>query len=171
MHAPHLGFGFVSPCFVAWRACALLALLCALTGCSLARPVARATSVQLVRTDGALAEVDVSVELTNTGGDEIDLVEFDYVLTLSDGARYASRWAALRALPPHQTVTAIIPAVVPLSSLRSGASGWTVTGTLGYRDPSSFARILYEAGILHYEVPISNSGAKILPLARIASGE
>ena len=111
-------------------------------------------------------EVDMSgvMELRNTGKDEIELVEFDYVLTLSDGARYGGRWAALRALPPNHTVTATVPAVVPLSSLRNGASGWTVTGSLGYRDPSSFARILYEAGILHYEVPISSAGTTILPL-------
>ncbi len=142
----------------------MLASCLGLGACSLARPEARAINVQLTRTDGALAEVAVVMELRNTGKDEIELVEFDYVLTLGDGARYGGRWAALRALPPNHTVTATVPAVVPLSSLRNGASGWTVTGSLGYRDPSSFARILYEAGILHYEVPISSAGTTILPL-------
>ena len=142
----------------------MLASCLGLGACSLARPEARAINVQLTRTDGALAEVAVVMELRNTGKDEIELVEFDYILTLSDGARYGGRWAALRALPPNHTVTATVPAVVPLSSLRNGASGWTVTGSLGYRDPSSFARILYEAGILHYEVPISSAGTTILPL-------
>ena len=42
-------------------------------------------------------------------------------------------------------------------SARAGAR-WTVTGTMTYRDPQSFARILYEAGILKTESMFEGEG-------------
>jgi hypothetical protein len=35
---------------------------------------------------------------------------------------------------------------------------WSVRGTASYRDPQSFARILYEAGILRTEASFSGDG-------------
>ena len=52
---------------------------------------------------------------------------------------------------------ATVPAIVPVASARAGAR-WTVTGTMTYRDPQSFARILYEAGILKTESMFEGEG-------------
>jgi hypothetical protein len=139
---------------------ALITMIAA-TGCSLTRPEARATDMRISTVAGDVAQVEVLLELRNAGKDEIELVEYDYVVSLADGTRYGGRWAALRALPPGQTVQAVIPAVLPLQSLRDGKTAWSMSGTLRYRDPESFARILYEAGILKSQVDMSGSGPAI----------
>lgn len=129
-----------------------------MSGCSVAQPEARARALEVGRISGDLAEVDIVVELRNPGRDEIELVQYDYTLSAGDGARYGGRWAALRALPPGQTVEARIPAVLPASSIEAGRT-WSASGTLRYRDPSSIVRILYEAGILKTEVGFGGSGS------------
>ncbi|MFM1867105.1 MAG: hypothetical protein RL591_513 [Planctomycetota bacterium] len=140
--------------------CALLATMAgALTGCHVVRPEGRATELRLGQTNGDLTEVVVVLELRNPGRDEIDLVEYDYTVSLADGSRYGGRWAALRALPPGQTVEAMLPAVLPTTSLADGMA-WSASGTGKYRDPNSVLRILYEAGILKNEYSFSTSGTK-----------
>jgi hypothetical protein len=140
--------------------CALLATTAAaLTGCHVVRPEGRATELRLGQTNGDLTEVVVVLELRNPGRDEIDLVEYDYTVSLADGSRYGGRWAALRALPPGQTVEAMLPAVLPTTSLADGMA-WSASGTGKYRDPNSVLRILYEAGILKNEYSFSTSGTK-----------
>lgn len=135
--------------------------LAPLCGCSIDRPNVRASEARIVASSGAATELEVAIELKNSGTDEIELVEYDYVLTLADGASYGGRWAALRALPPQQTVVATLPAVVPTASVRGGSAAWTLSGTLRYRDPQSIARILYEAGLLKTQVSFSGSGSAI----------
>ena len=128
------------------------------------RPEARAVDARIVESGGDATKVEIALELRNPGKDEVELVEYDYVVTLPDGAAYGGKWAALRALPPGRTVEATIPAVLPRQSVAnagSGESAWRVSGTLRYRDPQSFARILYEAGILRTEVSFSGSGRAI----------
>lgn len=141
-------------------AAALMAALAnALGGCSVARPAVRATEARVGTAASALtASIDITLELTNTSGNEVELVAYDYLIRLEDGASYDGRWAALRALPPGQTVKATVPAIVPVASARAGAR-WTVTGTMTYRDPQSFARILYEAGILKTESMFEGEGS------------
>jgi hypothetical protein len=140
--------------------CALLATAAAaLAGCHIVRPEGRATEMRLGETKGDLTEVAVVLELRNPGRDEIDLVEYDYTISLADGSRYGGRWAALRALPPGQAVEATLPAVLPTASLAEGMA-WSATGTGKYRDPNSVFRILYEAGILKNEYSFSTNGTK-----------
>lgn len=140
--------------------CALLATAAAaLAGCHVVRPEGRATQMRLGETKGDLTEVAVVLELRNPGRDEIDLVEYDYTISLADGSRYGGRWAALRALPPGQTVEATLPAVLPTASLAEGMA-WSASGTGKYRDPDSVFRILYEAGILKNEYSFSTNGTK-----------
>lgn len=114
----------------------------------------------MVESVGGVTKVDIALELRNTGDDEVDLLEYDYVVTLADGSAYGGKWAALRALPPGQTVEATIPAVLPSASV---GGAWRVNGTLRYRDPQSIARILYESGLLRTEVGFSGAGSSILP--------
>jgi hypothetical protein len=134
-------------------------------GCSVVRPDARATDARIVETGGGATQVDIALELKNTGDDEVELVEYDYVVTLGDGSSYGGKWAALRALPPGRTVEATIPAVLPAASVGIGQVPWSVSGTLRYRDPQSIARIFYEAGILKTEVSFSGSGPSLKPIA------
>jgi len=134
-------------------------------GCSLVQPTARATAASLERTAGEVGQLAIELELGNPGRDEIQLVEYDYLVTLSDGASYGGRWAALRALPPEQAVRATIPAILPASSLR-GDVGWRVSGTLRYRDPQSVARILYELGLVETKISFDGSGDSIRPAAK-----
>lgn len=132
-------------------------------GCAVARPEVRATETRVVESLGGTTKVDIALELRNTSDDELELVEYDYVITLPDGASYGGKWAAQRALPPGQPVETTVPAVLPAASVGSGATGWSVSGTLRYRDPQSIARILYEAGVLRTEVGFSGSGASMRP--------
>ena len=138
---------------------ALVALVGAAGGCSVTRPEARAVDARIVESSGSATKIEVALELLNTGKDEVELVEYDYVVTLPDGAAYGGKWAALRALPPGRTVAAAVPAVLPTASLAAaGTTPWRVSGTIRYRDPQSIARILYEAGILKTETSFSGSG-------------
>jgi len=138
-----------------------LATIClaalALGGCSVSRPAAKAIDAHIGASGQLTTSVDITLELTNTSPNEVELVSYDYLIRLEDGASYDGRWTALRALPPGQTVRATVPAVVPIASAREGAR-WTVSGTLAYRDPQSFARILYEAGILKTESAFEGAG-------------
>jgi hypothetical protein len=146
------------------RIAVLAASAATLAGCALNRPEARATAASVVESKGDVARLSIELELSNTGKDEVELVEYDYTVTLADGARYGGKWAALRALPPGEPVRATIPAVVPAASAQAGGK-WSVSGSLRYRDPRSVARILYEAGILKPEVSFSGSGASLAPVA------
>jgi hypothetical protein len=130
---------------------------CVLGGCSVSRPAAKPIEANIGSAGTVTAAIDITIELTNTSQNEVDLVSYDYLIRLEDGASYDGRWAALRALPPGQTVRATVPAVVPVASARAGAR-WTVVGTLAYRDPQSFARILYEAGLLRTESAFEGAG-------------
>ena len=147
---------------------ALAASTLVLTGCAINRPEARATAASIVESRNDVTRLAIDLELTNTGKDEIELVEYDYTVTLADGARYGGKWAALRALPPGEPVRATIPAVVPAASAQA-ARGWSVNGSLRYRDPRSVARILYEAGILKPEVSFSGSGSTLGEAATAAA--
>jgi len=129
-----------------------------LGGCSVPRPRAVATEVRVAETGDATARLDIVLELTNTGETDVELVTYDYTVSLEDGSSYGGRWAALRALPPRESVQAVIPAIVPAPSARAGAR-WTLAGQVSYRDPQSIARILYEAGILRTESDMSGSGS------------
>jgi hypothetical protein len=148
------------------RAAALPAALLLLfaAGCGVVRPTVSATELRTGATADDATAVGIVLELRNPGRDEVELVRYDYSVVLEDGARYDGVWSAQRALPPGRTIEAVIPAVLPAASVAraAGASdgrGWRLEGTLRYRDPQSFARILYEAGILRTEVGFSGSGA------------
>jgi hypothetical protein len=65
-----------------------------LAGCALNRPEARATAASVVESKGDVARLSIELELSNTGKDEVELVEYDYTVTLADGARYGGKWAA-----------------------------------------------------------------------------
>jgi len=133
-------------------------------GCGVVRPTVSASQMRLGKATADATEVGIVLELVNPGRDEVELVRYDYSLILEDGARYDGVWSAQRALPPGRPVEAVIPAVLPSASVAgasggAGARNWRVEGTLRYRDPQSFARILYEAGILRTEVGFSGAGA------------
>ncbi len=132
-------------------------------GCAIVRPEARATDVRVVNSANGATQLAITVALTNPGKDEVELVEYDYALTLPDGSGYGGKWAALRALPPGATVNAEIPAVVPTASVANGASSWRVSGSVEFRDPKSFARILYEAGLLRTSASFSGKGDALRP--------
>lgn len=138
-------------------------------GCGIVRPAVSASELRLGNATADATEVGIVLELVNRGRDEVELVRYDYSVILDDGARYDGVWSAQRALPPGRPVEAVIPAVLPSASVAGGAGarGWRVEGTLRYRDPQSFARILYEAGILRTEVGFSGAGA--VPAAAAAA--
>lgn len=143
------------------RACAC-ALACvaaaASTGCSVIRPEARAAEARVAQVGVSTTRLDIVLELANPGQTEIELVHYDYTIALADGSSYDGRWAALRALPPGQTVRATVPAIVPVASAAAGGR-WSVRGSVSYRDPQSFARILYEAGLLKTQSTFDGEGA------------
>lgn len=138
------------------RAALLTACLLS-AGCSAMRPSVRATGATVTERGPTTARVEIALELRNEGSTEIELVQYDYMVFLEGGASYGGRWAALRALPPGQSVTATVPAVIPLADARAGIR-WRASGEAEYRDPQSFARILYEAGILRTQSSFGGEG-------------
>ncbi|MFM7135296.1 MAG: hypothetical protein ACKO0W_13390 [Planctomycetota bacterium] len=84
----------------------LLGACLASAGCAVARPSLEVSGIREVGRSGDVAQVKVMIDLANDGTDEVQLVEYEYVVALADGSRYAGRWAALRALPPTQRIAA-----------------------------------------------------------------
>ncbi|MFM1823116.1 MAG: hypothetical protein RI967_1382 [Planctomycetota bacterium] len=132
----------------------------AMAGCSLVQPSVRAIGARVAGEADGVARLELELELANPGSTEIDLLEYDYRVELADGASYAGRWAALRALPADATVRAQVPAVVPAASL-AGSGGWRIAGTVSYRDPASLSRLLFDLGLLENRAAFSGSGAQV----------
>jgi hypothetical protein len=131
-----------------------------LAGCSMVQPAVRPTAVRVADAGGDATRLAVLLEVANPGSTEIELVEYDYRLELADGASYAGRWAALRALPADGSIEAVIPAVVPAASARGG---WRLTGTLSYRDTAALSRLLLDLGLIENRTSFSASGAQVEP--------
>ena len=132
----------------------------ALAGCSLVQPSVRAIGARVADASDGVARIELELELANPGSTEIDLLEYDYRVELADGASYAGRWAALRALPADATVCAQVPAIVPTASL-AGSGGWRISGTVSYLDPASLSRLLYDLGLVENRAAFSGSGAQV----------
>jgi hypothetical protein len=129
----------------------LLALL--LTGCSgMKEPIVGVTGASLGEVSNEAATVQIALQLENPNTDPIELLEFDYHVSVNGERVYDGMRSAQMTLSRLSTRTATLPAVLPFDRV-----GWNaaqlppdtevqVHGTLRYLQPGAFARTLFDLG-------------------------
>lgn len=163
--------GLASPAILAGLAC-----LAALAGCGAfsEAPRVEVDSLSIVRVDDDAVEADLTVRIRGAGADAIVLTDFRYGVFLEGRRAYAGRWAALAAAPPEEAIVRILPVVVPRDRLpeeiAAGADvAWSVAGSVGWRDPDRFARILLDLGFATPRADFSGRGASIAAATEAAA--
>ena len=91
----------------------LVSTLLLAVGCGAVPRVAATAAKPTARTDDA-AQFRIDLRLANDGTEDIPLERFEYVFTVQDVGVFEGRWAALRTIPPGQSITMEIPASIPL---------------------------------------------------------
>lgn len=110
------------------------------------------------------AGFQVDLKVHNPSSDDIPLERFDYVFLVEEVGRFEGRWAALRTLPPGDTVTMTIPASMTVPEDLAdevdlqGVFRWRIDGGVRYQAPGLLGQILFDAGIRRPSESFSGSG-------------
>ncbi|NCF40920.1 MAG: hypothetical protein GWP75_12475 [Planctomycetia bacterium] len=132
-------------------------------GCGAVPRVATTGARPTARTDDA-AQFRIDLRLTNDGSEDIPLERFEYVFTVQDLGAFEGRWAALRTIPPGQSITMEIPASIALPADLAeqvdldAPISWRLEGGVRYQAPGFLGRILFDVGIRRPTEPFSGSG-------------
>lgn len=122
------------------------------------------------------AGLQVDLQVHNPSSEDVPLERFDYALQVDDVGRFEGRWAALRTLPPGQTVTLTVPASMRLPrdltdrEELGGEFRWRIEGGVRYQAPGLLGQILFDAGIRRPSEPFEGSGTfRLLPPVQAAT--
>lgn len=146
----------------------LLPLLFGLPGClSMAPPVVKVQSIELVGVDSEAMSLALNGTVSNPHPSEARLLEFDYTLTIDGRAVYRGRHAAEMTLIPGVTREISLPAAFPYA--KAGWSpqqipddtAWTMSGSLLYLGEVVLADTLLDLGF-RPTVGYSASGQLVL---------
>jgi hypothetical protein len=119
-----------------------------------AAPTISVGEATVVGRDAETVRLDVAVRLTNPATRPMPLLEWDYTVESpvggavggGGGVAFEGTWSAMRTIPPGETVTVAIPAVVPAADF-DPAAPILVRGSVSYRSPDRLARIFEEFGL------------------------
>lgn len=139
----------------------LVALASSLLLGACSAPTISVGEATVVGRDAESVRLDVALSLTNPAAAPMPLLEWDYEVD-GGGPPFDGAWSAMRTIPPGETVTVVIPAVVPAAEF-DPAAPIRVRGSVSYRSPDRFARIFEEFGI--YRPRQSFAGAADPPAA------
>ena len=111
----------------------------------------------------------LSLELINTGSQEIPLDWYSYQFSIDGMGTFYGRWAAMRVIPPDTKVIVEIPAIIritensdPLTSDQRSLQ-WSLKGKVRYQAPGLLGRILFDAGVRRPSKGFSGSGTITRP--------
>jgi len=135
------------------------ALLLMAAGC-VAPPQISVTDVAVVEVGEEASQLAIRVTLENNDDVPVKLDMWDYRFTMGSQS-YAGRWSAGITLPPKQTVSASIPAVVGQSASLGSGSAWQVGGHVTFLAPSRLAEALFELGLNRPSASFSGRGDTI----------
>ena len=148
----------------------LVSTLLLAVGCGAVPRVATTGAQPTARTDDA-AQFRIDLRLANDGTKDIPLERFEYVFTVQDVGVFEGRWAALRTIPPGQSITMEIPASIPLPTDLAervdldAPISWRLEGGVRYRAPGFLGRILFDVGIRRPTESFRGSGTFTLERA------
>ncbi len=141
----------------------LVSTLLLAVGCGAVPRIAASEARPTARTDDA-AQFRIDLRLSNDGTEDIPLERFEYVFTVEEVGAFEGRWAALRTIPPGQSVAMEIPASIPLPEDLAGRIdldapiAWRIEGGVRYQAPGFLGRILFDVGIRRPTESFSGSG-------------
>lgn len=135
----------------AWIGCAGLASAC------VPSPQITVTGVDVVEIGEDASELAIRMTLKNDADVPVKLDIWSYSLQAA-GARYSGRWSAGITIPPQESVSASIPAVIPNSASPGPNCAWTSGGTVTFLAPSRLAEVLFELGLNRPSTGFSGSG-------------
>lgn len=141
----------------------LVSTLLFAVGCGAVPRIATTGARPTARTEDA-AQFRIDLQLANDGTEDIPLERFEYVFTVKDVGAFEGRWAALRTIPPGQSITMEIPASIPLPANLAeridldAPIPWRLEGGVRYQAPGFLGRILFDVGIRRPTESFSGSG-------------
>ncbi|MCP4938365.1 MAG: LEA type 2 family protein [Phycisphaeraceae bacterium] len=139
-------------------------------GCGAVPRVATTGARPTARTDEA-AQFRIDLRLANEGTEDIPLERFEYVFTVKGVGVFEGRWAALRTIPPGQSITMEIPASIALPPDLAervdldAPIQWRLDGGVRYQAPGFLGRILFDVGVRRPTESFRGSGTFTLERA------
>ena len=136
-----------------------------LTGCSVGglfvgeRPGFEVSSARLVdRTDEGL-KLEFTLAGFNASDEPLPLRAVDYTLNVDGKTVFNGSRSAEHTLPAGGTQAIVLPAVVPLEALGSGASPrYVLSGQIEYSKPGALADTLFDAKLIRPKIAFSDRG-------------
>jgi hypothetical protein len=144
------------------------ALLCVVlmsltTGCSFQPPpTIEVGEARLIDNGGEAARCEIDLALSNPGDEPLELLTFEYVVTINGESAYHGRRSAEATLSGEGVRVITLPAVVERSLLARGEGGrtqWAISGSLLYVTPGRIAELLLDSGVRKPTVGFSGRGA------------
>ena len=134
-------------------------------GCSRYRdPLFRVSAVTVGEMTDEALQLHFDLRLTNPNNDPLQLVQFDYTVSVEGRRVFQGRRAAEATLNVLVTRTLTIPAVVPYDRMgwvESGPPptfGYRLSGTLLYLTPGELAETLLDTGLRRPKVRFAHAG-------------
>jgi len=118
------------------------------------------TAVNVVEVGQEASEVSIMMSLENASEVPIKLDMWDYRFAIG-GHSYSGQWSAGLTIPPKQTVTTSIPAVLPTAAAVSATSSWRVGGSVTFLAPSRLAEVLFELGLNRPSASFNGAGTTV----------
>ena len=140
----------------------LIAILVLLAGCKgVKNPQITMTGATLGETTDQAATVRIALRLHNPNNEPLELLEFDYRVSVDGKAAYSGTRSAQMTLARMSTRDIEIPAVVNVSE--SGGqlpadANVQVNGSLRYIAPGAIAQTLFDTGVRRPRVSFSGKG-------------
>lgn len=136
-----------------------------LAGCSMYRPpsVAVGEAMLVDETDEAL-RLDITLDLTNPNNEPLELIRFEYSVSIDGVSVYRAKRAAEATLSASGGKRLTLPAVVRFDRVPWGESarpqevGWSIRGSLLYITPGALAEALLDTGVRKPRTRLAGSG-------------
>ncbi|UCD74663.1 MAG: LEA type 2 family protein [Phycisphaerales bacterium] len=143
----------------------VLLICAALTGCSVYRaPTIAVAGAEVIETTDEAMAIRFALDLTNLNDEALELLQFDYGLSVDGRRVYSGRRAAEATLRAGGEKRLFVPAVLryDLMGWETGAQppdiGYKLSGSLLYVTPGEIAEILLDTGVRKPRVRFSSAG-------------
>lgn len=129
-------------------------------GCGTRAPLTQCMgSTNFQATPTAIA-MDVEFEICNTNDIPLQLMIYNYSVTLNGQTVYKGKTSAQQTVPQWSTTRSYIPVVIRKDEIANAETlSWQLSGTLGYVPPSAFAEALLTSGLWETTTRITASGS------------
>jgi len=119
---------------------------------------------------------DIALDLENPNTEGLELVEFEYTVSVDGSSVYRGKRAAEATLSAGRGKRLTLPVVVRYDragwsrGARPAEAGWSVRGSMLYVTPGEIAEILLDTGVRKPRVGFSGSGRVLLRVEEEGGG-